>query len=77
MVTVRDNGCGMTPEELAQILRPFYRADPSRSRAQGGCGLGLAICDAILQLHGFTLHYESAPGQGTAATVTMKGAVVP
>ena len=75
LVRIRDNGCGMAPEELAKILRPFYRVDTSRSRAQGGVGLGLAICDEILKLHGFTLRYESAPGEGTTAIVTMKGAV--
>ena len=77
LVIVRDQGCGMSPEQLEKIRRPFYRVDPSRSRAQGGFGLGLAICDEILTLHGFTLTYESAPGQGTAAAVTMKGAVIP
>ena len=76
VASVRDNGCGMAPEELAKIRRPFYRVDPSRSRAQGGAGLGLAICEEILTLHGFTLDFESAPGRGTVATVTMKGAVV-
>lgn len=75
VVTVRDQGRGMDPTELQKIRRPFYRIDPSRSRAQGGAGLGLAICDEILKLHGFTLEFESAPGRGTIATVTMKGAV--
>ena len=76
VVTIRDDGPGMAPEELQKIRRPFYRVDPSRARAQGGAGLGVAICDRILTLHGFSLSYESAPGQGTAAVVTMKKAVV-
>ena len=75
VVTVQDRGRGMDPAELQKIRRPFYRIDPSRSRAQGGAGLGLAICDEILKLHGFSLDFESRPGCGTTATVTMKGAV--
>ena len=75
VVTVQDRGHGMDLVELQKIRRPFYRIDPSRSRAQGGAGLGLAICDEILSLHGFSLEFESQPGCGTTATVFMKGAV--
>ena len=77
VVTIRDQGQGMDPSELQKIRRPFYRIDPSRSRAQGGAGLGLAICDEILKLHGFSLTFESTPGCGTTAMVSMKGAVEP
>ena len=48
--------------------------DKSRSRKQGGAGLGLAICDEILKLHDFTITFDSAVGKGTSVTVTMKEA---
>ena len=73
VVTVRDQGRGMDLPSFRKSARPFYRIDPSRSRAQGGAGLGLAICDEILKLHGFSLAFESTPGCGTIAAVTMKG----
>ena len=70
---VADTGKGMAPEELARITEPFYMVDKSRARAQGGAGLGLALCAEIVQLHGGTLDFESAPGQGTCARVHLKG----
>lgn len=73
-VTIQDNGRGMTQEDLAKIKEAFFMVDKSRSRKQGGAGLGLAICDEILRLHGFQIQYDSAPGSGTAVTVTMKEA---
>lgn len=65
--TVTDTGAGMTPEVLAHITEPFYMADKSRSRAQNGAGLGLALCAEIARLHGGGLTFESAPGAGTTA----------
>lgn len=67
--TVQDTGHGMTPEMLAHIGQPFYRADKARSRAEGGAGLGAALCMSIARAHGATLTYQSLPGKGTAATV--------
>ena len=67
---VRDTGRGMSPEALARIGQPFYRADKARSRAEGGAGLGVALCRAIVEAHGAALTYDSMPGQGTTATVT-------
>lgn len=65
--TVTDTGAGMSQEVLAHITEPFYMADKSRSRAQNGAGLGLALCAQIALLHGGRLTFDSAPGQGTAA----------
>lgn len=70
---VRDTGKGMAQEELSKIKNAFYMVDKSRSRRQGGVGLGLAICDEILRLHGFDIAFQSTVGVGTAVTVTMKG----
>ena len=63
--SVTDSGCGMTKEQIARAFDPFYKADKSRARAQGGAGLGLTLCKRIAQLHGGTLSIESEPGRGT------------
>ena len=60
----------MTEEQLTHITEPFYRTDKSRSRAEGGAGLGLALCKRIATIHGGELQFESAPGKGTRVTVT-------
>ena len=70
---VRDHGRGMKKEDLSRITEPFYMIDKSRSRAQNGAGLGLALCQRIAELHGTTLEYESEPGEGTTVRVFLKG----
>lgn len=71
LIQVSDTGHGMTPEQLSKIGQPFYRADKARSRAEGGAGLGLSLCFQIVQAHGGTLQFQSVPGQGTTAMVTL------
>ncbi len=71
ILRVADNGRGMDSETLSRITEPFFRADKSRSQAQGGVGLGLALCARIAALHGAELSFQSAPGKGTCAAVTM------
>ncbi len=63
--SVEDNGKGMSSEELLHITEPFFRTDKSRSRAEGGAGLGLALCKNIAEAHGAKLRFESEPGKGT------------
>ena len=70
---VRDHGRGMKKEDLGRITEPFYMIDKSRSRAQNGAGLGLALCQRIAELHGTALEFESEPGQGTTVRVLLKG----
>ena len=70
-VWVRDTGVGIAPEHLPHIFDRFYRADKARSRTAGGAGLGLSICRWIAEVHGGSISIESAPGQGTAFTVTL------
>ncbi|MCC8047872.1 MAG: HAMP domain-containing histidine kinase [Oscillospiraceae bacterium] len=70
---VRDHGRGMPAEELSKITEPFYMIDKSRSRAQNGAGLGLALCQRIAELHNTRLEYFSAPGEGTTVRVLLKG----
>ena len=47
--------------------------DKSRSRAEGGAGLGLSVCQRIVALHGGAMEFESTPGQGTSVRVHLKG----
>ncbi len=70
---VKDRGRGIPAEALDRIMEPFYMVDKSRSRAEGGAGLGLALCQRIAQLHGTVLKYDSKEGRGTVVTFTLKG----
>ena len=70
---VRDHGRGMKKEDLSRITEPFYMIDKSRSRAQNGAGLGLALCQRIAELHGTELEFESEPGKGTTVRVALHG----
>ena len=63
--SVTDSGCGMTKEQIARAFEPFYKADKSRARAQGGAGLGLTLCQKIARMHGGELAIESEVGKGT------------
>lgn len=72
LLEVRDDGCGMDAEALRRVTEPFYRVDKSRSRAQGGAGLGLALCERIARLHGDRLHFASKPGGGTRVWLALK-----
>jgi two-component system OmpR family sensor kinase len=71
MITVADNGPGMTAEEAEHVFERFYRSDPSRSRAHGGAGLGLSIVGAIVAAHGGTVSAEGRVGAGTTFTVRL------
>ena len=71
---VRDHGRGMPKEELSRITEPFYMIDKSRSRAQNGAGLGLALGARIAELHGTRLEYESEEGKGTTVRILLKHA---
>lgn len=75
-VKIEDNGRGMSKEEISKIKRAFYMVDKSRARQQGGAGLGLAICDEILKLHGFPMTIKSEEGRGTTVTVLLKGGTI-
>ena len=70
---VTDQGRGMEAEALERITEAFYRIDKSRSRAQGGAGLGLALCREIVRLHKGEMQFYSQPGKGTQVVVTLKG----
>lgn len=69
---VKDRGRGIPPEAIDRITEPFYMVDKSRSRAEGGAGLGLALSQRIAQLHGTRLHYESKVGRGTVVSFMLR-----
>lgn len=66
---VSDKGVGIAAGDLARVTEAFYMADKSRSRRQGGAGLGLALCSEIAKLHGAELEIASEPGRGTVVSV--------
>lgn len=68
-IMVQDEGNGIPKEELSRITEAFYMVDKSRSRKEGGAGLGLALCQRILELHQAGWKIESEPGIGTKVTV--------
>ena len=68
---IRDNGIGMTEEQILHITEPFYRTDKARSRKEGGTGLGLALCKRIVDAHGAQLAFVSKPGVGTTTYVRL------
>ncbi|MGS0763767.1 HAMP domain-containing sensor histidine kinase [Syntrophomonas curvata] len=70
VITVRDNGKGMTEEQLSHITEAFYRADKPRSRAEGGAGLGLSLCEKIAARHGAEISFSSHPRKGTNAKIS-------
>ena len=70
VIMVKDEGCGIPKEELSHVAEAFYMVDKVRSRKSGGCGLGLALCNQIAQLHHATISINSKLGEGTAVTVT-------
>lgn len=73
VLSVKDSGCGIPEEKLAHVTEIFYRVDKARSRAFGGAGLGLSLCDRIARLHNGNLEMESQVGVGTTVTVRLKG----
>jgi signal transduction histidine kinase len=70
-VAVCDTGVGIPPEDLPHVFERFYRVDKSRSRAQGGAGLGLAIAKSIVEAHSGRISVQSTVGQGTCFEFTL------
>lgn len=70
--TVKDNGIGIKPEHIERIFERFYRIDRSRSRNNGGSGLGLSIVKHILEAHGEKIQVKSTYGKVTEFSFLLK-----
>jgi two-component system sensor histidine kinase CpxA len=64
LVRIRDHGVGVPANELQNIFQPFHRVEGDRARQSGGAGLGLAICDRAVRLHGGTIVARNASDGG-------------
>ena len=71
ITVVEDTGPGILPEDLPHVFKRFYRADASRERATGGHGLGLAIVQQLVALHGGEVQVESEPGSGCRVSIVL------
>ncbi len=76
-LTVQDTGIGIATEHAALIFEPFRRVETGYARSQSGTGLGLALSRRLVELMGGTLTLDSAPGKGSAFTVTLAALPVP
>ncbi|WP_232477735.1 PAS domain-containing hybrid sensor histidine kinase/response regulator [Caballeronia calidae] len=68
---VQDTGIGIAPEAQQSLFEPFVQAETSTTRRFGGTGLGLTICNRLVELMGGTMSLRSEIGVGTAMTVRM------
>jgi two-component system OmpR family sensor kinase len=71
VIEIADSGPGMSADQLERVFERFYRADPSRARASGGVGLGLAIVAAVAEAHGGTVSAEGDPGKGSTFRIEL------
>lgn len=73
VLSVQDQGVGMTPEEVCQILKPYVRGKQAGRQNARGVGLGLALCQHIVQAHGGRIQIQSEPGKGSTFNVILPG----
>lgn len=70
-LTVRDYGPGVSESELVSIFQPFYRAAEARDRQSGGAGLGLAIADRVIRIHGGKIRAGNVEPRGLQVEVLL------
>jgi len=68
---VVDTGCGIPPEHLPRLARPFEQVEQELTRNNHGTGLGLALTKSLVEMHGGKLSIQSEVGRGTIVTVTL------
>jgi signal transduction histidine kinase len=68
-IIIKDHGIGVPEESIDHLFDPFYRVDESRTRATGGYGLGLYLCQTIIKAHKAHIDVESSLGVGTTFRV--------
>jgi two-component system, OmpR family, sensor histidine kinase CpxA len=74
VLSVRDYGVGVPESELSNIFTPFYRVASDRDRQSGGVGLGLAIADRVIRVHGGTIRAQNASPQGLCVAISLPSA---
>ncbi len=71
VLSVVDNGIGMTPAQLETVFEPFRQAEQTTTRRFGGSGLGLTITQRLVEAFGGRIEIDSTPGKGTAVRVVL------
>ncbi len=71
IIKVKDNGVGISEENISKIFNRFYRVDKARSRETGGTGLGLSIALSAIKIHGGEILVESEPNIGSTFTIKL------
>jgi two-component system CheB/CheR fusion protein len=78
VITVRDNGVGMKPQDIERMFEMFAQADAPGNRGNAGLGIGLALVRSIVELHGGTVDASSpGPGQGSELRVRLPASRAP
>ncbi len=70
VITVRDQGKGISKDAISQLTQPYYKAEKHRHSKDGGAGLGLAICEQIVMRHDAVMSFSSILGKGTEVKIT-------
>ena len=68
---VKDTGIGISPQHLSRLFKPFSQGDTSITRKYGGTGLGLVICERLVDMLGGSINIESAVSKGTCITFSI------
>jgi signal transduction histidine kinase/FixJ family two-component response regulator len=71
VLRVRDSGVGVPPEELPRLFERFHRVEGTRARTHEGSGIGLALVQELVKMHGGTIEARSALGVGTTFTIAL------
>ena len=72
ILTIADTGCGISPENLDKVFKPFFTTKtPDSPAGRTGSGLGLAFCAEIIEAHNGSISVQSEPGKGTEFTITL------
>jgi signal transduction histidine kinase len=71
VLTVRDTGTGIPPEELPRLFERFHRVESARGRTHEGSGIGLALVQELVRLHGGSITADSEVGRGTTILLSI------